>query len=79
MPNEIDQRLVVDLRFFGYVKPTYDNWIEFTNSMTDGFGMPQVELRLDNEIEQLLITLKPTFHYNLDEEDAERTHAMMKE
>jgi pyranose oxidase len=42
VPNNIDQRLVVDLRFFGYVKPIYDNYVEFKPGMTDGFGMPQV-------------------------------------
>lgn len=42
VPPEIDQRLVVDLRFFGYVKPVYDNHVHFSSTATDCFGMPQV-------------------------------------
>lgn len=42
MPVEIDQRVVVDLRFFGYVAPTFDNYVEFSKDIKDGFGMPQV-------------------------------------
>jgi hypothetical protein len=34
----------------------------------------------DYALGHLLIASKPTFHYNIiDDEDAERTHAMMKE
>ena len=46
IPSEIDQRLVVDLRFFTYVKPVYDNYVEFSAENTDCFGMPQVRLSL---------------------------------
>lgn len=42
VPNNIDQRLVVDLRFFGFIKPVKENWIEFKKGVTDGFDMPQV-------------------------------------
>jgi hypothetical protein len=42
VPDEIDQRLVVDLRFFGYIKPVFENWVEFSKGAKDGFGMPQV-------------------------------------
>jgi pyranose oxidase len=40
--SNIDQRLVVDLRFFGYIRPIRENWVEFKKDVTDGFGMPQV-------------------------------------
>ncbi|GME59546.1 Pyranose 2-oxidase [Neofusicoccum parvum] len=40
-PPGIDQRLVVDLRFFGPVKPTSQNRVEFSDSITDAYGMPQ--------------------------------------
>ncbi|KAI1341795.1 pyranose 2-oxidase [Xylariaceae sp. FL0016] len=62
IPPEIDQRLVVDLRFFGYVKPVFENCVEFSSEVTDSYGMPQ-----------------PTFHYRISEDDAERSHAMMKD
>ena len=44
VPNEVDQRLVMDLRFFGYLKPVFENHVEFSSEITDGFGMPQVSL-----------------------------------
>ena len=48
--SNIDQRLVVDLRFFGYIKPIRENWVEYKKNMTDGFGMPQVSLSLGKTI-----------------------------
>lgn len=42
VPNNIDQRLVVDLRFFGFTKPIFDNAVKFKQGIKDGFGMPQV-------------------------------------
>jgi pyranose oxidase len=48
--SNIDQRLVVDLRFFGYIKPIRENWVEYKKNMTDGFGMPQVSLSLGETI-----------------------------
>ena len=42
VPGTIDQRLVVDLRFFGYVKPNYNNHVAFSRGCKDEFGMPQV-------------------------------------
>lgn len=49
VPATIDQRLVVDFRWFTYVKPVYSNYIEFpntfkddSNKIKDEFGMPQV-------------------------------------
>lgn len=40
-PPGIDQRLVLDLRFFSPVEPEYHNWVEFTNEYCDAYGMPQ--------------------------------------
>lgn len=42
VPPEIDQRLVVDFRFYAYVKPNKDNRVEFSEGSSDAFGMPQV-------------------------------------
>jgi pyranose oxidase len=42
VPSNIDQRLVVDLRWFGYMKPEYENCVTFSNETKDQFGMPQV-------------------------------------
>lgn len=42
VPGTIDQRVVVDLRFFGYVIPVYENYVEFSRDCRDEFGMPQV-------------------------------------
>lgn len=39
-PN-VDQRLIVDLRWFGRVTPNKENYIEFCDSNKDTFGMPQ--------------------------------------
>jgi len=42
VPPTIDQRLVVDFRWFSYVKPVKTNYVEFSNEVKDEFGMPQV-------------------------------------
>lgn len=42
VPADVDQRLIVDLRFFGYVEPREYNKVTFSASRRDGFGMPQV-------------------------------------
>lgn len=42
VPADVDQRLIVDLRFFGYVDPNRFNKVTFSAKMRDGFGMPQV-------------------------------------
>ncbi|KAK7705818.1 hypothetical protein SLS64_007766 [Diaporthe eres] len=42
VPADIDQRLIVDLRFFGYIDPNEHNKITFSTTRRDGFGMPQV-------------------------------------
>ncbi|GAB0139046.1 hypothetical protein EsDP_00007262 [Epichloe bromicola] len=49
--NSIDPRLLIDLRFFGYVKPVYDNHVEFSSEVTDAFGMPQpsIHFRIGQE------------------------------
>ncbi|KAI2469977.1 hypothetical protein F4781DRAFT_392449 [Annulohypoxylon bovei var. microspora] len=41
IPAGLDQRLVVDLRFFGITKPRSDNYVTFSMKRKDGFGMPQ--------------------------------------
>ncbi|KAK3358670.1 hypothetical protein B0T25DRAFT_563746 [Lasiosphaeria hispida] len=41
VPGQIDQRLIVDFRWFGYVKPEEHNCVEFSETIRDGFGMPQ--------------------------------------
>ncbi|KAI0152756.1 hypothetical protein GGR57DRAFT_513365 [Xylariaceae sp. FL1272] len=41
LPAGLDQRLVVDLRFFGYVDTVETNKITWDRDRKDGFGMPQ--------------------------------------
>ncbi|KAF4845426.1 Pyranose 2-oxidase [Colletotrichum siamense] len=41
IPKTMDQRLVVDLRWFGYTKPDKNNHVKFSLDKTDEFGMPQ--------------------------------------
>ena len=41
VPPNIDDRLIVDLRWFGYVDPQKDNRVEFEEDITDRFGMAQ--------------------------------------
>ncbi|ROW01792.1 hypothetical protein VPNG_07782 [Cytospora leucostoma] len=45
VPADVDQRLIVDLRFFGYVDPSRWNRITFSAKKRDGFGMPQAQSR----------------------------------
>ena len=63
VPN-VDTRLIVDLRWFGKMTPSYDNYVSFA-SMSDNrdtFGMPQ-----------------PTFHVKLSDDDAKLSHKMMED
>ncbi|KAI8181334.1 Pyranose 2-oxidase [Colletotrichum sp. SAR 10_65] len=60
IPAGIDQRVIVDLRWFGYTKPNYDNRVSFSDEIKDGFGMPQ-----------------PTFHFKIDQDDADRSRRMI--
>ncbi|KAI0876047.1 pyranose 2-oxidase [Hypoxylon argillaceum] len=41
----IDPRLIIDIRFFGYVEPVYDNYVTFEEGNHDPFGMPQPLIR----------------------------------
>jgi len=41
VPAGTDQRVVVDFRWFTYVKPLKDNYVEFSKDVKDEFGMPQ--------------------------------------
>ncbi|KAF4154360.1 hypothetical protein CNMCM6069_009444 [Aspergillus lentulus] len=51
VPTSIDPRLILDLRFFGYVMPVYENYVEFSPEITDLFGMPQpiIHYRIGDE------------------------------
>ncbi|KAI0118221.1 pyranose oxidase [Nemania sp. FL0031] len=51
VPSTIDQRIVVDFRWFTYVKPLKSNWVEFSKDVKDEFGMPQptFHYRIDEE------------------------------
>lgn len=62
-PN-VDTRLIVDLRWFGRMKPDYDNYVTFSDQIDnkDTFGMPQ-----------------PTFNVTVNEEDAATAHEMMED
>lgn len=41
LPPDIDDRLIVDLRWFGMVKPVPSNLVRFEPDINDKFGMPQ--------------------------------------
>ncbi|QLI71028.1 Pyranose 2-oxidase [Metarhizium brunneum] len=41
VPADIDQRRVVDLRWFGYTEENGDNYVTFSPKYQDEFGMPQ--------------------------------------
>lgn len=41
LPPDIDDRLVVDLRWFGMVDPIETNLVRFEDDLNDKFGMPQ--------------------------------------
>ena len=63
VPN-VDTRLIVDLRWFGKMTPSFDNCVEFDSKSCnkDTFGMPQ-----------------PTFHVKLSDEDSKLAHEMMED
>ena len=62
-PN-VDTRLIVDLRWFGKMEPSKDNYVDFSTKIDnkDTFGMPQ-----------------PTFHVKLSDEDKKCAHKMMED
>ncbi|KAL2670161.1 hypothetical protein Neosp_015042 [[Neocosmospora] mangrovei] len=41
VPPTVDQRLIVDLRWFTYVEPNEDNYVKFSETYQDQFKMPQ--------------------------------------
>ncbi|KAH7131258.1 hypothetical protein EDB81DRAFT_696586 [Dactylonectria macrodidyma] len=41
VPPNVDQRLIVDLRWFTYMEPNKHNYVEFSLDQKDQFGMPQ--------------------------------------
>jgi pyranose oxidase len=45
-PN-VDTRLIVDLRWFGIVKPRIENCVTFSDTQTEAFGMPQPSFTFD--------------------------------
>jgi len=55
VPPTIDQRLVVDFRWFSYVTPVKTNRVEFTTQVRDEFGMPQVKRKAHIFRDPLLI------------------------
>lgn len=60
----VDTRLIVDLRWYGKMKPCFENRVEFSrkDDNKDTFGMPQ-----------------PTFKVNLSKEDGDNAHVMMED
>ena len=42
VPQTVDQRLVVDFRWFTYAEPKETNSVDFSEKITDEFDMPQV-------------------------------------
>lgn len=57
VPADIDQRLIVDLRFFGYIDPNEFNRVTFSPTRRDGFGMLQVRRSgLQSAIKTSLLT-----------------------
>ncbi|KAE8146287.1 hypothetical protein BDV25DRAFT_143846 [Aspergillus avenaceus] len=44
-PPAIDKRTIVDLRFFGTVKPDWKNYVTFETDIKDAYGMPQPTFR----------------------------------
>ncbi|KAF1735903.1 Pyranose 2-oxidase [Beauveria bassiana] len=41
VPRDIDQRLILDLRFFTHVEIAHHNCVKFSDKISDIFGMPQ--------------------------------------
>ena len=67
IPANLDQRLVVDLRFFGYTEARSENKVTFDKKRTDGFGMPQVRFhyaRPGNQHFHINVNISP--HLSLD-------------
>ena len=54
LPPDVDDRLVVDLRWFGMVEPNPDNRVKFARGLNDTFGMPKpiFEFRLSADDRQ---------------------------
>jgi pyranose oxidase len=46
-PPVIDKRTIVDLRFFGMVKPNWNNRVWFEDRIQDAYGMPQPTFRFE--------------------------------
>lgn len=91
VPANIDQRRVVDLRWFGFTPENTNNYVEFSTDNRDEFGMPQVSiqilpsLRLEifcrahgkSKTHVELTHLQPTFHFI--EDKSNRQQDMRKE
>lgn len=75
VPPTIDQRLVVDFRWHSSVQPVSTNYVEFSTTVKDEFGMPQASRHNLNSFgfsrETADITyLQPTFHFRMSDEDS---------
>jgi len=52
LPPNVDSRLIVDLRWFGIIRPRRENKIKFTNDLLDTFGMPQPTFEVSMSMEE---------------------------
>ncbi|TGO14185.1 hypothetical protein BTUL_0057g00520 [Botrytis tulipae] len=44
IPENIDPRIIVDLRWFGYTEPRKENRVTWSRLARDGFGMPEIRI-----------------------------------
>lgn len=69
----IDNRLVVDLRWFARMQPRAENRVYFSYTYKDKFGMPQVPSL------NCLYLQQATFNVTMSERDKIESHQMIKE
>lgn len=91
VPANIDQRRVVDLRWFGYTEESAGNYVSFSTDIHDEFGMPQVSIQIlpsfrpelfcrahgKSKTHDELTHLQPTFYFT--EDTSKRQEDMRKE
>lgn len=41
VPENVDDRIIVDLRWFGLIEPRYENRVKFEDDKSDMHGLPQ--------------------------------------
>ena len=51
LPPNVDERLIVDLRWFGMVKQRAENSVTFSDTLNDTFGMPQPTFHFELDAE----------------------------